>query len=130
MRGAAGDDDELLGQLCAGELDLDRLARVGVARAQAEQVGVRAERGRDGCFERRVRAEVDREPPVRLEQDGQREQSELVPLARRAGEDGGAAHGRTAVAQERSEPLEHDLAEEVLLGDALRTLLPAVADQP
>ena len=102
----------------------------GVAGAQAEEIGVRAERGRDGSVDRRVGAEVDREPAVGLEQDGEREQPELVPLPRRAGEHGRAADGRAAVAQERAEPLEHDLAEQMLLGDALRAGLPAVADQP
>ena len=112
------------------ELGLDRRARLGVARAQAEEIGIRAERGRDGGVDRRIGAEVDREPAVGLEQDGQREQPELVPLPRRAGEHGRAADGRAAVAQERPEPLEHDLAEQMLLGDALRAVLPAVADQP
>ena len=47
-----------------------------------------------------------------------------------AGEDGGAAHGGTAVSQQRPQPLEHDLAEQVLLGDAFGSGLPAVADEP
>ena len=53
-----------------------------------------------------------------------------MPLAGRTGEYRCAAHGGTTVAQERPEPLEHDFAEQMLLGDAVRTVLPAVADQP
>ena len=121
----AHDDDELLGQILSCEVGLERRARCRVARAQAEQIGVRAQRGRDRCVERRVGAEIDREPAVRLEQDGQREQAQLVALPGCAGEDGGAAHGGTAVSQERPEPLEHDLAEQVLLGDAFGSVPPS-----
>ena len=64
----------------------------GSACAQAEQVGVRPQGRRDGGVERRVGAEVDREPAVGLEQDGERQQAELVPFAGRAREHRGSAN--------------------------------------
>ena len=79
-------------------------------------------------LDRRVGAEIDDAPAARAQREPERDEAEVVVLARQAGEHGRGADPHAPAAGDAEQPATQDGGGEVLLGDRCVAACPALSE--